>query len=365
MANYTALTQSDAPAHVPQPTFRSGAVARMVGMPVATLRIWEQRYQAVRPGTAPSGHRLYSTTDVERVTILRRLTLQGHAIGLLASLHINQIRELLRRQPAVDTPANTDAAPQPPPISIVVVGQAMERRLKRLFARWPLARVTQGMRFFSSLADAIRGAQDATNASIDLLLWQEASLQAGRLPELRAAQDAWSARAVAVAYRYSNAAARAELVSAGAVVALEPDGDESLNQWLLSLVPVSAQTRSDQSRVADRFSLEMWLYDPAGAAERAPLPSRFAEGALTEFAGLSSGIACECPSHLAQLLLQISSFETYSGGCANRSAADAQLHAYLQRVAGAARMLFETALERVAIAEGLPLPSNPGYCTVV
>jgi hypothetical protein len=62
---------------------------------------------------------------------------------------------------------------------------------------------------------------------------------------------------------------------------------------------------------------------------------------------------------LAQLLLQVSYFEKYSGECANRSSADAQLHAYLQQVAGAARMLFEKALERVAIAEGLPLPLPP------
>jgi hypothetical protein len=77
---------------------------------------------------------------------------------------------------------------------------------------------------------------------------------------------------------------------------------------------------------------------------------------LTQFAGLSSTIVCECPAHLAELLLQISNFETYTGDCANRSVADAQLHAYLKRVAGTARMLFETALEHVAIAEGLPLP---------
>ena len=54
--------------------------------------------------------------------------------------------------------------------------------------------------------------------------------------------------------------------------------------------------------------------------------------------------------------MQISNLETYSRDCANRSAADAQLHAYLQRVAGTARMLFETALEHVAVAEGLPMP---------
>ena len=79
---------------------------------------------------------------------------------------------------------------------------------------------------------------------------------------------------------------------------------------------------------------------------------------MTAFAAMSSTIACECPSHLAKLLMQISHFETYSSDCNNRNATDAQLHAYLQKVSGVARMLFETALEHVAIAEGLPLPSH-------
>ena len=82
-------------ANKPRPTYRSGAVARIAGMPVATLRIWEQRYQAVRPVTAASGHRLYSSSDVERATLLRRLTAQGHAIGLLATLETEQMREML------------------------------------------------------------------------------------------------------------------------------------------------------------------------------------------------------------------------------------------------------------------------------
>ncbi|MCK7579993.1 MAG: hypothetical protein MZV65_32855 [Chromatiales bacterium] len=42
-------------------------------------------------------------------------------------------------------------------------------------------------------------------------------------------------------------------------------------------------------------------------------------------------------------------------GCVHRSPADAELHAYLQQVAGASRALFEAALERVARHEGLPL----------
>ena len=54
--------------------------------------------------------------------------------------------------------------------------------------------------------------------------------------------------------------------------------------------------------------------------------------------------------------MQLSNFEAYSADCANRSQADAELHAYLQRVAGVSRALFESALERVARQEGLTLP---------
>ncbi len=67
-------------------------------------------------------------------------------------------------------------------------------------------------------------------------------------------------------------------------------------------------------------------------------------------------MACACPRHVAELLTQLSRFEAYSAGCAHRHAADAALHAFLGRVAAEARSRFETALERVALHEGLLLP---------
>ena len=88
------LPKAPAPAATHGPTFRSGAVARMAQMPVATLRIWEQRYRAVQPITAPSGHRLYSPADVQRVLLLRRLTEQGHAIGSIATLDAAQLQQV-------------------------------------------------------------------------------------------------------------------------------------------------------------------------------------------------------------------------------------------------------------------------------
>ena len=68
---------------------------------------------------------------------------------------------------------------------------------------------------------------------------------------------------------------------------------------------------------------------------------------------MSTRVACECPRHVAELLMQIGSFERYSASCASLRPADAALHAHLQQTAGVARVLFETALQRVADAEGI------------
>ena len=354
MDSFPPSVERHASPRVSQPRFRSGAAARMAGMPVATLRIWEQRYQAVQPTTAPSGHRLYSVNDVERVSMMRRLTQQGHAIGLLAALDIAQLRELLLTQSSTETPTTSQA-----PIRLVVVGQAMAQRLKRLAAGQPGLHAEQVVGCFETLADAAQAARGRTGARADLLLWQAASLQTGMADELHNVQDAWCARTAAVAYHFSSAPAREELISAGAVVALEPADDKSLGQWMASLQALARQADIESTQGLGTVGLEPWQHGAMDPPAWTLSPPRFADGALTDFAGLSSGIACECPSHLAGLIQQITHFENYSGGCANRSAADAQMHAYLQRVAGAARMLFETALERVAVAEGLPLPSSP------
>jgi CheY-like chemotaxis protein len=42
-----------------------GAVARMIGLPVATIRNWEDRYGAVVPGRSAGGQRLYSHEQVD------------------------------------------------------------------------------------------------------------------------------------------------------------------------------------------------------------------------------------------------------------------------------------------------------------
>ncbi|WP_374662944.1 MerR family transcriptional regulator [Inhella sp.] len=348
---------SDAPAVAPSaaaPTFRSGAVARMVGMPVATLRIWEQRYQAVHPATAASGHRLYSPADVQRVLMLRQLTEQGHAIGTLAALDAAQLHEVAQQarlgSPGSMAATGRRAASGHPRLRVLVVGSALAARLHRPRVARHLALVGRLLSVVGSLDEA---AQAGTQA--DLLLWHAPELRLPLPTDLAAAREASGARRVGVVYRFAGTPVIGELAEAGMASLREPADDEALGAWLGQLMDqLELATATAAEPAARSASPEHAFAMPAQAAAQVP-PRRYDDATLTSFAGLSPTLACECPRHVAELLMQLSSFEAYSAGCLHRDSADAQLHAYLHQVAGASRALFESALERLALHEGLPL----------
>ena len=47
-----------------------GAVARMLGIPAATIRNWEERYETIVPERSPGGHRVYSRDQMERLRFI-------------------------------------------------------------------------------------------------------------------------------------------------------------------------------------------------------------------------------------------------------------------------------------------------------
>jgi DNA-binding transcriptional MerR regulator len=315
----------------------------MAQMPVATLRIWEQRYRAVQPVTAPSGHRLYSPADVQRVLLLRRLTEQGHAIGSIAALDSAQLQQVSVAFDGKASGAGRGPARAMPALRLVVVGPALAARLQRPAVVRHLAHAAQRVAVFESLAEAARA---TAGTGADLLLWHAPELRPDVPPELQAAQQACRARQVAVVYRFAGSTATRALADAGAAVIREPADDEALGAWLASM-EAGLSVRAAEPAPVDTPKAAQ----PPGAVA----PRRFDDATLTAIAGRSPTLACECPRHVAELLMQLSSFEAYSAGCIDRSPADAQLHAYLQQVAGASRALFESALERVARHEGLAL----------
>jgi len=327
------------------PRYRSGAVARMAGMPVATLRVWERRYRVTMPEATASGQRLYTAADVRRLALIRQLTELGHAIGALATLSRAQLQTVATTHFGAETSFAGSNHDDTQPGSAVrewrlaVVGSALADRLQRPGLLRHLGRPLREVLPFDSLGQAATAIE---RSPVDALLIHAPTLHPGWQAEIDAAAPGLRALPTAVLYGFAADNVCAELAAAGMRLLREPQNDTVLGQWLRSLAgPVPAHPQP--------FAL--------APSALAPAPQRrWNDDTLSGFAALSTTIACECPRHIAELLLQLTRFEDYSAECANRNTADAALHAYLGQVAGLTRAQFETALEQVAAAEGLSLP---------
>lgn len=84
--------------------------ARLTGLSTHVIRIWEQRYRAVEPKRTPANHRLYSSGEIERLTLLRDLTRAGHNIGQVARLSTDKLRALAASTPAPELQTPRSAA---------------------------------------------------------------------------------------------------------------------------------------------------------------------------------------------------------------------------------------------------------------
>ncbi len=61
----------------PEPTLTVSAVARRMGVAPPTLRTWDRRYGLGPSGHTAGAHRRYTSGDVARLLVMRRLTLEG------------------------------------------------------------------------------------------------------------------------------------------------------------------------------------------------------------------------------------------------------------------------------------------------
>lgn len=316
--------QSEHPqyAGAPEITYRSGVAARLAGLPVETLRVWERRYDLSDTRRSAHGQRLYSASQVQRLGMLKQLVDQGHPIGQLAHLSLDELRALGGKHDGLGG--------QHGPIDVVVVGPGLARRIGAS------PRDTALLNVLESCARLNTPGFPRPGLHADVLLVEMAELDESAIPAIASAAEAVQAAATVVLYRFcSNATIRA-LRSQGWVVARVPPE-------MGELLPLCRQALEGQGLpVRD-------------TGHGVPGP-RFDEESLTALTAASSKLACECPRHMADLLLMVGSFERYSQQCASRNSADAQLHQDLGQAAGQARAILEQALERLLRAEGLPIP---------
>ena len=67
--------------HGDLPIYSIGAVERMLDIPAATIRNWEERYGLVKPERSDGGHRLYTRAQVEQLRFVKERTRSRAAAG--------------------------------------------------------------------------------------------------------------------------------------------------------------------------------------------------------------------------------------------------------------------------------------------
>jgi DNA-binding transcriptional MerR regulator/methylmalonyl-CoA mutase cobalamin-binding subunit len=115
------------PDEVTIPRHPIGVVAERTRLSQDVLRVWERRYRVVEPGRSPTGQRLYSDADIERLRLLSLATQSGRTISHVASLDTEDLARMVREDEEARGAAR-DAAQETEPVTDVI-GPAMERIL--------------------------------------------------------------------------------------------------------------------------------------------------------------------------------------------------------------------------------------------
>ncbi len=88
---------------MPPPGFTIAAVERDTGLSKDVLRMWERRYGFPIPARDANGERLYSSAQLERLRLIKRLMDQGYRPGKLVPQPIEILQTLGPRHPNRET----------------------------------------------------------------------------------------------------------------------------------------------------------------------------------------------------------------------------------------------------------------------
>jgi DNA-binding transcriptional MerR regulator len=312
--------------------YRIGAVARLTGISPDTLRIWERRYDIVEPERTPKGGRLYSQQDVTRLTMIKTLVDQGHAISTVANLSIEELNRRLN----MAQPANL-----PPPGSgqheVCVVGQAISVRACNT------ERLPEGLELAGAYTDLGAFLEDETTC--DTLVIELPFLDRNVARDLNAPDLRKRAQRIIVIYAFSPSNIVSQLQRYGLQTLRAP----------VALEHIWQHCQLSQTRQVDWQPPE---WDPRVASSDPIPPKRFTHEQLVRLSQITTSLECECPHHMASVIEQLAAFEEYSARCEITTKQDAALHGYLHQMTARARWLMEVALERLAEVENIDISTK-------
>ena len=328
-----------------QEVFEISAVARLTGISSHVLRVWERRYSVVDPQRSESKRRQYTQSDIQRLSLLKTLVDNGHAIGTIASLSTEQLEERLSN--VLSSRAGDDQLEESAPVGVCRIGLAgtiMRQSVREAVENTPALRIVGEVQEMSQIATSLRP------GAVDLLILERDTIFPEDIEEVQNLISVMKVRRAILVYRFAQEAVIQPL-DIKRITALRAPVDAAEIQ-LACIADIQLALRSGQAGVA--------LGDPQEEIRRpeGPIPARaFTDDQLVEVGKMSAVVKCECPQHLANLLSSLFAFEKYSEQCEDRNQEDAELHAFLHQTTAECRSQMEGALAKVISQEGISLKS--------
>lgn len=316
-------------------TLKIGAVARLTGLSVHTLRKWEDRYGAVEPRRTEGGERVYTRTDLKRLAYIKRLAESGMALREIGKLSLEALEEAWEQ--VGDARATGLGTAVPDTVRLMILGDVLPALIQR-------GGPTSGrLRIVASGDSEHSLARDLGEESADVLVYECPSVRRETRDEVAGLLERLPVSGVIVVYGFGARRHLAELRSPSIASMRAPVDMEELEYVARSLVFGVAASRVS-TRDGSAVPLDSDIPEP-----------RLTREAVARIAMSAPRMRCECPHHLADIVLSLRAFEEYSKTCESLNSEDADLHHFLWLSAGRARALFEEAIVRVAEAEGISL----------
>jgi len=289
-----------------------GAISRETGIHVSTIRMWEARYGALTPVRTEGGARRYSSTDLERLRLIKQLLDRGHKPSALASLSLVQLHAELfgpdKRGAAVQTARR-----------IASMGSATWRSI--LFTD-PAMKAWTPTSHFDELTEVEHRLE-----SFDVGIVLMPALQMNLAKYLAAALSMYKDKTLIVIYEFSSSSVIRFLSALGIECIKYPAAPMDLARSLSAIV--EARQANYQTPAQPRFGIEQ----------------------LQTIAATDSNLLCECPKHLASLIISLHSFIQYSNQCVNDAPKDALIHEKLRDIASLGIVQLESGLDLVLEAD--------------
>ena len=290
-----------------------GAVANLTGVPQHTLRKWESRHGIGIPDRTSTGRRVYSQDAVEQLRLVKSLLSKGHSLAHLTERPVAELKEIEREHGVVEQKSIEFER-------IVMVSETGASEMRKVFGAETKISETS----LDNLQASLIASVDITKV---LVVIEQISLGVKDAVKIIDALDPEMSTVICVKYLPKNAQK------------LFAQSNAILSEW-----PLTKDSLARDARLLD-------LSDPESEVQE----RLFNNQTLKKLVAMNPSLDCECPNHIAKLVIDICAFEEYCKNCEDSDPVQRKTHADLGHLSGLARMKLEEALIEVARVDNIDL----------